>query len=376
MPWFNPTPSVAELDFWKFEKSGQLNLVSHWPKPNTIRIDPKFRLQYSTPAMIPQASRWGIFYYPAFQEYDPTDPDLNAVGWFDFEVRDINHIGVTTEENFWGFTADVNITSQENLPLFNKPGIRVDIALDHPNFGTLLQHGEWANDPNEINWRHNHNTWFWRGSGRWNTDFIPPQWPGNTHIDIFGVMECYSFPRMSVGRAEFNGIDAWVDLQFDLGVDNGPFSIACDMVLHDRTNHPIVCRQSQNSGYQIIGENLHYGTPVMATNFLPAVGVEFNLRLEFEWSSQLQLRYETFLNDVLVNSFTGNRQNFNMGQLGKRNSGGNAVFGNFDMWNLIFLRGTFLEPVEELDMPLQESAKDFGPKENDGTTFNMTLPSA
>ncbi len=375
MPWITPNPTVEKVDSWRFPGPTGTHKVSLWPRPNSARVNCRFRIKHTRPVLIPVAARYGVYFRRSLLDYDPDDVEFNGCGVYEFEVRGDHHIGLTTEQHPQGYVADINIKGLDVLPRNGGNGVQYNVILTHPTLGTLEQDEEWFQPEVAQPWRHDMNTQVYNSSiGRVFLG-VPPSWTTLVKLECFAVSDCYDFDLPEPPGAEFNGVDAFIDLQFSTGVDSGPFSVSMDMVLRGADPHPILGFAAGNSAYQIIGGDLFWGPVNIAQGIFPALGVPFNLRTEFEWTLGAQLTYQTFIDNVLVAQTTTNRQNFNVGQLGKRNQNVPAVFGHFDMKNLFWQRGTFAEPIVELDMPLLVNAIDNGPKGNDGTTFNMALPS-
>lgn len=375
MPWFTPSPSQEELDFWQFKPTGFLPLIPHWPKPNSARVNCFFLMKDTFPAFIPIAGRYGFYFTEVGTEWDPTKEDTNEFAALDFQGIGPNHVRGVLGQSPAGFDVTIDIEALPDLPIINGDGIRATVVADHAQHGTQTVTGIWDRLPLRQNWFYNQNTDLQLPTGNWQFE-NDPQWNIPLLLPhIFAAHDCYGFPRDMEEFARFNGVDAFIDLSFSTGVDSGPFRISCDMRLQDRIANPILAFQSANSGYQTIGEALFWGPVEIANNFMPANDVWFNLVTEFEWELGQQLTYQVFVDDVLAKQTTTNRQFFNISQLGKRNSGPSAVFGHFDMRNLFWERGTFASPVVELDMKLMLNALDDGPTGNHGTTFNMQLPS-
>lgn len=375
MPWFQLTPSIADYEFWKWERFNGVRLVAKWPHPNTVRIDPRFRIMHSRPELIPQASRWGVVYYERTLDYDPLLEDRNGIGWFDFETRGDNHIGVSTGPDKNLYSLEIDVESFDVLPFLNGPGVRMDILATHPSFGEQHQTGEWLDDPAQIHWRYNMNTNFWHGSGRWTHFEADPGWPSDLEFDIWAVNECYPFVQTPVGMASMNGTDAYIELDHFILQDSGPSFFEADLRLRQDDWNSFLAPQAASTNIAIVQGEGAYGSRRLDLPDLPAFDVWFKYRIEFEWSSGLQLNYKAWIDDVLQDEITGNRVTTFFDRIGVRTWFTTPIWGNFDIKNLLFKRGSFASPITVLDMPLIENALDRGPDANHGTTFNMDLPS-
>jgi hypothetical protein len=375
VPWFPDPPSIADYEFWKWERSLGVRLVGKWPHPNTPRIDCRFRLAHSRPTLIPQASRWGIVYYERTLDYDPLFPEKNGIGWFDFEARDINHIGVTTGPDGNGFDFEINIKAFDELPFFGVPGVEFDCVITHDTFGEMHQTGEWLDDDQEIPWRYNMNTNFWHGAGRWVHFEADPGWPDDLEVDIWAVNECYPFKETPVGQAAMNGTDSYIALDHDLVNVNQDFIIEAEIRLHDTTTFwPLLGVEGAGGFCGMNNSNLIFGFINRLTSWTPVLDTWFKWRLEFEQDAILT--YKLFIDDVEVLERTTNRQQVQFNTVGVyRHNVAGTIWANMDVRFLKFLTGETPSTTVAIDMPLQENAVDNGPDENHGTTFNMPLPS-
>lgn len=375
MPWFDVNPSQSVLDFFQSHPARSTRHVAKWPHPNTVRINCRFRVKDTDPELIPLASRYGLYYHKAIPGWDPDDVDFSAFGWWEFEVRGDNHIGVTTEENSAGYTLDINIKHFEELPSIGTPGIEYRVDFDHAALGILEYHEEYPASVMTNLWKYDMNTFVFSDifHGYW-TQPVPP-YAELLLPRLFAADECYEFDPPAPEMAEFNGTDAYIALTSNLANVNQDFIISADIRLHNTTGFwPIMGREGQGGFLGMDEEDLIFGSLRLASSWTPVLDEWFSWRLEFEQDGQL--KYKLFINDTEVLDRTTNRQNILFNTLGVYRHGvSGTIWADMDMKNLVFLNGDNPSTDVELDMPLFEDALDDGPNENHGTTFNMALPS-
>lgn len=198
-------------------------------------------------------------------------------------------------------------------------------------------------------------------------------------VAMSSVSECSSpagAPAPAVaGRAEFNGVDAYIALDHNLKRVNQDFIISARIRLHNTTGFwPIMGVEGTGGFMGMDGPDLIFGNFRQPTTWTPVLDQWFTWRLEFEQLTQLG--YKLFIDDIEVHSFTGSRQQMAFNTLGVfRHNDPGVIWGDFDMQNLKYLSGNAPSTNVELDMPLDVNALDVGPDANHGTTFNMALPS-
>lgn len=375
MPWFDRIPSIEDYEFWKWERLNGTRLVGKWPHPNTPRVDCRFRIKHTSPTLIPLASRWGIVYYQRTLDYDPSFSDRNGIGWFDFETRGDNKIGVTTPADQNGFTVEVEVCSKDELDALLGPGVEMEVTVDHPSFGRIKQVGEWLNHPDAVNWLYNMNTNFWHGSGRWSVYEVDPGWPFDLEIDIWAVNECYPFVQTPVGMAAFNGSDAYIKLDNLMSFANNPFRLSCEVRLNQTANHwPILGRDGTGGFFGMEDDDIVFGNLQLDTSWTPVQDEWVTWVYEFEPSTQLQ--HKLSIAGTVVKDATHSRQSTPFNTIGVYKQGvSGTLWADMDLRNLKIEAGTPGSYTTLLDMPLLENALDAGPEENHGTTFNMELPS-
>ncbi len=325
--------------------------------------------------MLALASRWGFLYFNPAAGYRPEDIEQSAFGWWDLEVRAIDHIGVTSLVNSEGYTLEINIKALDELPELGVPGIEIVWDLTHPTIGDQQQREERRHDPQTQAF-----TWDQHTSIPGQLPFrhwpiIPDPGPILKTCVSFAVTECYLFPLRPVGFARFNGEDSYIKLDNLMTFVNNPFRLSCEVKLNQTVNHwPICGKQGTGGFFGMEGDDIVFGFLQLDTSWDPVTDVWLTWVYEFESETQLQHKL-TIAGDV-VRDATFARQNFGINTLGVYREGvSGTLWADMDMRNLKIESGTPGDYTTLLDMPLFENALDVGPLGNHGTTFNMALPS-
>lgn len=375
MPWFDPNPSVANLDFWRSWPARNRRLVPTWPVPGTIRIDPKYRLHHCHGDMLAIASRWGLWFTRISVPYDPDDIGLAGVGWWDALVRGVDHLGFTTAQSVDGFTCDVNIKAFDQLPTQPLPGVEVQIDMTHPVHGLQTQRGEWPKTALHDAFRWDINTRLWDGDPKWYWPVVFSSPEPIRRIELFAADECFEFPFLPVGFAEFNGIDAYIALTQNLPSTNSPFIIELEVSWNAVNEQPFFgIGSSGGFGGMRTNDDFTLGNLRRATSFTPTLDTWYTWRLEFEQNGQL--RYDLIIDGNNVWGQVTNRQFLAFNRIGAYKQGvGGSLWADCKIRNLKFWDGAPPSTTLQLDMPLIENALDLSSNANHGTTFNMDLPS-
>lgn len=376
MGWLDYEPQAIDFQYWCMQPESSTHRVSLWPQPNSTRVDARYRMQWGKDCL-PSAQRFMVRNRLFGVPPPPLPANVDLWAWLDLLPISGGHIEGILPANPDGIVLRMSVQSFDTLPSSGVKGVRVEIEQSIVGFGSLLYWEEYWHGEFETQWTPTAENWV--SGGNVQGFVVDPLWPYNVNQQRYqSASECYDFPRQSIevqDFARFNGVDAYIALDHLTISNSGPFFAEADVRTFARIANPIMGISTANSGWQSILENLFWGPSTVAVNDLPADGTFYKLRTEFEWELGTQLTYQTFVDDVLVHQVTTNRNALRFDQLGKRNSGGSAVFGHFDMRNLTYKTGTFAAPIVRLAMPLQINALDSGPDANHGTTFNMELPS-
>lgn len=373
--WREPNPSREQNNYWQYIFSFSGVPIAFWPHPNTPRINCRYRFKDTSPTLIPLASRYSLFFRLFNLPYDPVPAENNGIWVGDLLVKGDNHIGVTTVENKDGYTLDIDIQHKEELENAEEPGIEYRVKFNKVGLNSRTYIEEYPSSIVANLWRYNMNTDTFNNPSH--TYFEFPDAPTITQFipHLYGVGECFDFPKLPVGMASFNGSNAYIALDHNTINHNGPHFCEADVRFHDDGFQAIFGRKTSGAIWGFEDDDGRWSVQRFEDLDLPSLGTWFKYREEFEWSSGLQLRYELFVDDVLIRSVTAGRINTTWANLGVRRREGTADWGHFDMKNLIYKTGSFGSPVTRLDMPLFDNALDLSPDANHGSTFNMSLPS-
>lgn len=376
MTWWDPTITEEIVIRQKFK-------IPVWPAPNTNRVDGRFRFTHCLPDASAMAGRWFVRVSPV------VDPFQEHYAVVDVEALDNQHLFGESGLDDFDRTLTVDIKQwdpPDTPPNWPMSGTVITFTLTHPtlthsSYERMYPHPFVAGAPflqtslSDVGSPLN---------GPWEKylNHVPgatvpfangTRWHGST------VSQCWDLPGQPMvfgpGAAEFNGVDAYIALDHDTFTHNDNHFLEADIRRLDTLLLPILGRETSGSIWGLDDDEGWYSVQRFNPIVYPAVGTWFKYRQEFEWSSGLQLRYQVFIDDVMVFDATRSRINAFWQNLGVRRRAGPTDWGKFDMKNLKVLRGTPATPIVSLDMPLIENALDLGPDANHGTTFNMDLPS-
>lgn len=357
--------------------------VSKWPRPNSKRIQCDFRMALGDGIPFPRPDR----YFLDLQEV-PDEPDNRAYALIDLDVSGPFEVSGSTGVNALGREITLKIIQHLDEPIVGQPWPLIEYQFISKMAGFDDFHFAWywpgenvGGDITEIPFdvtsfdvRHPH-TVVEEDKFPLNLD-----WPTNpvfSDLTWRPKSSCFAptdFIPEAVG-AEFNGVDAYIGLDHSIGIDNGPFFFEADVRLRDNDLAPMLAAAWHIFDLGISFEQAKYGNRLIDLDDLPAVDTWFKFRMEFEWSKAQLLTYHCWIDDVEQSFLVSPRFFLGFDNLGVRDFDNIPVWGDFDMKNLIFKRGTFASPTTVLDMKLIVNALDDGPDENHGTTHNMALPS-
>lgn len=361
-----------QIDYWLLPQ-GQPHKISRWPTNGSLRSDTRYR-RFTNQFNFPVATRYLVHFH--FEDNPPPGPSPDIDVWFWVDIN------LGSGANYQGESAldpivprcTFTLTEEEELIPSGFPGVQLIVEVFHAEttFSTTYQ---WLDDfghpfVNPIN-TNDHPPDFENGQPPGEED------PGR-FTDVWGVSECYDFPvdpESGPGFAAFNGVDAYISLTQVTPNFNAPFVLSADIRLHDVTTFwPIFGKEGTGGFVGMDEDDLIFVILVLDTDWVPVLDTWFNWRLEFE--QETQLGYKLFIDDVQVMSRTTNRVFAQLNNLGVyRHNSSPTIWANMDMKNLRLLTGIVPSQDVSLDMPLSLNARDLGPLENHGTTFNMPLPS-
>lgn len=193
MPYFDPPPTGAELSAWLFP-NGQPHKVPRWPRPNSNRVDSRFRLKFTNPIDDNTASRYLFFHLRDNPPGGPPAPRIGRWGWFDIEVFLDQVLLIELAPDFDNLILEIRIEPSE--PLTHEPddGIEVFVTSTIPGFGGAEMVYDWGvSGPRP--WRYNVQMNSYPFTSFAENAIQPWPWFFNT-FRMFGVTDCYTFPRI------------------------------------------------------------------------------------------------------------------------------------------------------------------------------------
>jgi hypothetical protein len=277
-----------------------------------------------------------------------------------------------------GWDASIEIVALASLPSAGVPGILQHFRVTEPG-------GGWKQFTYENPRDHVSAPWTPRMSVEdmqldafaSNSSF---DWPFETFENTWtrmSVPECYSFPfPPGEGFANFNELDAWIDLKTTTGVIGAPWQWSADLYIRD-PNHmmPLVSTTTSNSFSGYDGGRGWWSLAGITSSQQIPIEQWFTFRLERKWSFPTSNNNRLFFDDVQVSSQSkpNYAQQFNaLG--GNRPNPVVNKWSDMRMRNLLLRKGNPASPTVVLDMPLTDNTCDLSPNANHGTPFNMLLP--
>lgn len=377
MPWFEFLPNADERAYWKVGPS-TVPKLGMWPSPNSNRVHCGFRIA-ADPDLIPYSSRYVIEYRGWRDSPAVGDPEMHRMCWVDLDVvtPGVHLKGDAGQDPETLYDLELSIRQYSSLPLASVPGRELRVELEHSQGATATLTLEYRDAFGErLHW-----------NGNWNQhtpiaglDSSSDEWPYEVNtFEWYPVPECYVFPPQGdqpdpEGFAEFNGIDSYIALDELMDAWSLPFRVTCEFRVRGQPDWmPIMGKGSAGGFFGMDEDDMIWGSLRIDTNWEPDVDVWHTWRLDFEQIGQLG--YQMYIDDQAVMDVTTNRQHSNANRLGVYRQGvTGTIWGHFDLRRLKYLKGVSPNFETILDMPLLQNARDAGPKENHGTTFNMDLP--
>jgi hypothetical protein len=196
-------------------------------------------------------------------------------------------------------------------------------------------------------------------------------WQWTPHGQCFVVPD----PPDLENGAEFNGVDAYIELDHALSNTNAPMIFEADIKFNTIQENPFFGVGS-TGGFGGFRDDHDFTWISLRPDptFDATVGQWYKVRFEFE--QRAQLSYDLFIDDVNVWAATQSRQHTAFNRLGVYKQGvSGTLWADLSMKNLKWWSGAAPSTDLILDMPLIDNALDLSDDENHGTTFNMDLPS-
>lgn len=371
--------TFAEAGIWQGEHA-----FSQWPRPNTKRIIPNYRWPTSEPDGLPRPSHYSVF----VRAHDVPPGEF----WRAWLLEPTNVAGLQTAVctpdemgRVLTFRHKEYLPPGDPIPDFGgQYGLEWLFEFVRPDFAMWRVRYRWP----YVNAGDGHNPKLNMNGQSWTNDLVEVIGGDPRDDDLRPDLLCSIDPYSECtellggpvtgplpGMAEFNGVDSYIALDHDLVNVNDDFVISARIRLKNiGTDTPFFGRENAGGFLGMDGADLVFGNFRKTTSWVPVQDVWFDWRFEFE--QQTQLGYKLFIDDVEVDSWTGNRQQIAFNRIGVyRHSHPQVIWGHFDMQNLSWKTGPAPSTLVQLNMPLDTNALDLGPDANHGTTFNMVLPS-
>jgi hypothetical protein len=377
MPWLEDVSS-ERYDEIRFSRK-----VGGWPKPGTQRIGGFFRFiqVHGFPRAI--ASRY-------FFKFTPFEGELtNLWCWLD-----IDQVSEDKLQGASGLSADGREVILE-VEQYNPPAVDPNLGISgvtwrmhwlRAGFGPWYLSYTWPTfvptigaapyvifkEPGTFSPWAPSNNWIGTSPKDWTSD--PPQ----QNMTWFSISECYDIEPAPPGPgfAQGNGIDAYVQLDSVTGPIVNRWEWSGDFYYRSFVRAFALCHGGAAGNITgISATHAYFATISVPHGGAIPLDTWVNIRVERSWQSPVGALMKVFLDDVEV----GSAVQGNPSRVFDRMIGGRGTvpeqFGNFDCKNFKLQTGTPETPVIELQMPLENNACDEGPAGNNGSTFNMPLPS-
>lgn len=192
------------------------------------------------------------------------------------------------------------------------------------------------------------------------------------------MSECYNIEGSPpvIDMASYNGVDARIQLDHKTTLIGGSFSMSGEIFLRTDFTAWLLTTTTSVVGFTGFSNGLaHWRTNNGIISPPLPLNEWFNFRFEREWTVPSGNQYRVFVNDVQVALFGGPNFALEFDEMGARTSLTPDQWGDYDIRNFLLQRGSFASPITVLDMSMNGNACDAGPDSNNGTTFNMPLPS-
>jgi len=352
------------------------------PHPNTPRTAGGFRFPSGGPNAAARGSRW-------LAELINHHP---YVAVFDLEPVADNHLYAVTPVDdlgrWWEFEI-FDVLAPDVAPVYNQPGIYYrlstheqgkDSVIFHawtrpawevtPEFPTPSESFRFGSDRHipGIDW------WTFTGPDIWTLPFGPGLQP-----DVWTRFHCLDLPwplaPLAELSAEFNGIDARIDLSPAFAPDGTNYSWEGDFYYRSLTNGAWAFSSATDfSGIGMDATFVAMGGASGVHSSPPPLNQWVKIRVERDWIQTPLTHTHIFFDDVLQESLVIIPGGGSFDRIGGREAP-TPAWGDYDLRNLKLLGGDPISPTVILDMPFTVNACDLGPGEHDGTTHNMALPS-
>ena len=208
---------------------------------------------------------------------------------------------------------------------------------------------------------------------------VSPQWPWSAGGGVTwnSVSDCYDFQMAGPGFAEFNGVDAKIELDHNVPLDGRQFEYLFSARFRaDSNQYPFGTDPGGPFSGRHFTQWFHGQSPSPPLNPPILVDTWQDFRLTFDGLANPD-SMKLFIDAVEAGAWGQQSQFFGgYNRLGVAGNFASLFFWDGDLRDvkLTMDKGGPNETVQ-LDMPLRDNARDLSPDENHGTTFNMPLPS-
>lgn len=370
MPYFDPFPVEEQWRYW-IQPQDEDPLISRWPKAGSNRNDCRFNLPISK-GEVWTASRWYV-------EWSHSDPSGSwwFRGWLDLEAVGVNHLRGSTGFNAEGWQIILDIKGYDSLPITGHPGVETITRVEHETEPWWMD--DWAQfwDDGFFPWE----TVMRLGMSFNDEDgvfFSPVFPPGQNLTNAGSVADCFTWPLIQVaeGFCQCNGVDAYVQLDNLTPFFGWPSKVECDVRFRSLTNAIFLgaAGGGANSFY-IDGTQWHFSGNSGTISPLPALDTWLHMEFERGWHNPASGFRNLRFDGQLVSSAFGANFAIQADRVGGNVPVPPTMWADMDLKNLHVDNGDVNNPNPILDLPFLINACDAGPLTNNGTTFNMPLPS-
>lgn len=193
MPYFDPQPTAGEITSWIFP-NGDPAKVPGWPRPNSNRIDPHFRLLFGSPKDAFTASRY-LFSYVRDNPGGGGGggPPITRWGWFDLDLIPGDFLGATLPTDTDGLDLEISFFSVAAMTFRPIPGVEIQAVAQGSGPGSAQMTYQWSlAGPRP--WRFNVQMDTYAPDFTKEDHFASWQWFIN-EFTCYGVTDCYQFLR-------------------------------------------------------------------------------------------------------------------------------------------------------------------------------------
>jgi hypothetical protein len=370
VPYFEPNPSTLQWFYWILP-NGQQPLISSWPHAGSPRTDSRFRFKHIKNREW-SASRYWLEYLDTFE-----GQTFEIKGYVDVQAVGVGHLFGSAGVNSGGWEATLDIQEYDSTPILEQPGVVATIRWENVPLGLWYEAKYWILDEQTDSWSKDIRIIV--GLVFFFQDERSPGWIEGLHEAKAGSLpDCFNFPLIesTPGFAEGNGADAWIELDTFTGNIVNRWQWQGDFFFRSLQRAFVLVNGSVSSVISGVSSATAYFGSISVPHFgVIPLNTWVHISVERSWQSPTGALMKMFLDHVEVGSAVrGNPQLVFNRMIGNRPTSP-TQWGDFDVKNFELVTGTPAVPNVQLNLPLIINACDAGPRGNDGTTHNMSLPS-